>query len=132
MTIDRHLIPIALVGLACVFGGCTQDVVPEPLPLSSPWAVDIALDVPEPLPVAQSVPEPQPVDKAPGPSPGPADKSAIALDCSGLLLGWNNCMLMASRTCGARGYTILGRSDQDPLQPKESAFTRSMRIRCNS
>ena len=131
MTIDRQLISIALVGLPCVLVGCTQDVVPEPLPLSTPWAVDIVPNVPEPLPVAQSVPEPQPVDKAPVPSPVPTDKPAIALDCSGLLDGWNNCMLMASRTCGSPGYTILGRSDQDPVQPKESAFTRSMRIRCN-
>jgi len=129
---------IALVALACVVVGCAQNVVPESLPASTPWTVDIAQNVPEPLPngKGQSVPEPPPVDKAqnviPEPPPRSADKSAIALDCSGLLHGWNNCLLTASNTCGSRGYTILDRSDQDPTQPNASAFTRSMHIRCNS
>jgi hypothetical protein len=68
----------------------------------------------------------------PEPTPGPDDKAAIALDCSGLLQGWNQCLLTASNTCGSRGYTILDRSDQNATQPKETAFTRSMLIRCNS
>src|SRR5215813_10893592 len=114
------------IALACAVAGCAQNVVPESLPLPTPWAVDIA----------QNVPEPPPIDKAqsviPEPPPKPNDKSAIALDCSGLLHGWNNCMLTASNTCGSRGYTILDRSDQNPPQPNESAFTRSMHIRCNS
>jgi hypothetical protein len=117
---------IALVALACVLVGCAQNVVPEPLPQPTPWAVD----------VTQNGPEPPAVDKAqnvmPEPSPRQSDKSAIELDCSGLLHGWNNCMLTASNTCGSRGYTILDRSDQDPTQPSESVFTRSMHIRCNS
>ena len=126
------------ITLACAVPGCAQNVVPESLPLSTPWAVDIAQNVPEPRPIdkAQAVPEPPPVDKAqnntPVPSPRPGDKSAIALDCSGLLHGWNNCMLTASNTCGSRGYTILDRSDQNPTQSNEPAFTRSMHIRCNS
>jgi len=126
------------IALACAVAGCAQNVVPESLPLPTPWAVDIAQNVPEPPPIdkAQSVPKPPPVDKAenviPEPPPKPDDKSAIALDCSGLLHGWNNCMLTASNTCGSRGYTILDRSDQNPPQPNESAFTRSMHIRCNS
>ena len=66
------------------------------------------------------------------PTPIADDKSAIALDCSGLLQGWNNCLLTASNTCGSRGYTILDRSDQNATQPNETAFTRSMHIRCNT
>jgi hypothetical protein len=124
--------------LACAVAGCAQKVVPESLPLSTPWSVDIAQNVPEPPPIdkAQSVPEPLPVHKAanviPVPPPKPDDKGAIALDCSGLLHGWNNCMLTASNTCGSRGYTILDRSDQNPTQTSETAFARSMHIRCNS
>jgi len=68
----------------------------------------------------------------PEPTPIADDKSAIALDCSGLLQGWNSCLLTASNTCGSRGYTILDRSDQNPTQPNETVFTRSMHIRCNS
>ena len=124
------------IALACAIAGCSQNVVPESLP--TPWAVETARDVPEPASIdkPQSVREPPLVDKAqnvmPVPSPGPGDKSAIALDCSGLLHGWNNCMLTASNTCGSRGYTILDRSDQNPTQPNAPAFTRSMHIRCNS
>jgi hypothetical protein len=126
------------IALACAVAGCAQNVVPESLPLPTPWAVEIAQYIPEPPSIdkAQSVPEPPLVDKGqnvmPVPSPRPADKSAIALDCSGLLHGWNNCMLTASNTCGSRGYAILDRSDQYPTQPNEPAFTRSMHIRCNS
>jgi hypothetical protein len=126
------------IALACAVPGCAQNVVPESLPLSTPWAVDIAQNAPEPRPVdnEQSAREAPRVDKAqnvmPESSPRPADKSAIALDCSGLLHGWNNCMLTASNTCGSRGYTILDRSDQNPTPPNESTFTRSMHIRCNS
>lgn len=99
------------IALACVVAGCAQNVIPDP-----------------PLPM------PGPVDKAQiaEPPPRPDDKSAIALDCSGLLHGWNNCLLTASNTCGSRGYTILDRSDQSPPQPEDSVFTRSMHIRCNS
>jgi len=71
-------------------------------------------------------------DVIPEPTPSANDKSAIELDCSGLLQGWNQCLLTASNTCGSRGYTILGRSDQNPAQPDQGAFTRSMLIRCNS
>ena len=98
---------------ACAVAGCAQDVTPV-------------------------VPEPtlRPDDKAqnviPVRTPRPDDKAAIALDCSGLLQGWNQCLLTASTTCGSKGYTILDRSDQDPTQPTESMFTRSMHIRCNS
>jgi hypothetical protein len=126
------------IALACAVTGCEQKVVPESLPLSTPWAVEIAQNGPEPPPTdkAQSVPELPLLDKAqniiPQLAPKPDDKSAIALDCSGLLHGWNNCMLTASNTCGSRGYTILDRSDQSPTQPNESAFSRSMHIRCNS
>jgi hypothetical protein len=106
-------VSIALA-LACVIAGCAQNVIPEPA-----------------LPTVG-----RPDDKAqnviPEHTPRPDDKSAIALDCSGLLQGWNNCMLTASNTCGSRGYTILDRSDQRPPQPEESVFTRSMHIRCNS
>lgn len=125
------------IAVACAVAGCAQNVVPEPVPLATPWAVDIAQYVPEPSPIdkGQSVREPAPVDKAqnviPEPPPRPEDKSAIALDCSGLLHGWNNCMLTASNTCGSRGYTILDRSDQSSTQPNEIAFARSMHIRCN-
>ncbi len=104
---------IALVALACVVMACAQNVTPV-------------------------IPEPtlRPDDRArnvmPQPSPKPDDKPAIALDCSGLMQGWNNCMLTASNTCGSRGYTILDRSDQNPTLPNESMFTRSMHIRCNS
>jgi hypothetical protein len=95
------------IALACAVAGCAQDVIPEPTR---------GLD-----------------DKAAiQPTPGLGLKGAIALDCSGLLQGWNNCLLTASRTCGSRGYTILDRSDQSPTQPRETAFTRSMLIRCNS
>jgi len=100
------------IALACAVAGCAQNVVPESLPLATPWAVDIAQYVPEP-------------------PPRPEDKSVIALDCSRLLHGWNNCMLTASNTCGSRGYTILDRSDQSPTQPNETAFARAMHIRCN-
>jgi hypothetical protein len=126
------------IALAFAVAGCAQDVVPESLPLSTPWAVDIAQNVPEPPPTdkAQSVSETPSVPEAknviPVTPPKPDDKSAIALDCSGLLHGWNNCRLTASNTCGSCGYAILDRSDQNPLQPNESAFTRSMHIRCNS
>src|SRR5262249_15499893 len=126
------------LSIALAVAGCAQYVVPESLPLSAPWAVDIAQNVPEPLPIdkAQSVSETPSVPEAenviPVSPPKPDDKSAIALDCSGLLQGWNNCMLTASNTCGSRGYTILDRSDQNPPQPNQSAFTRSMHIRCNS
>src|SRR5215831_11579458 len=112
------------IALACAVAGCAQNVVPESLPLATPWAVDIA----------QYVPEPPPIDKGQSvrePPPRPEDKSVIALDCSGLLHGWNNCMLTASNTCGSRGYTILDRSDQSPTQPNETEFARSMHIRCN-
>ena len=131
----QHRLSIAL---ACAVAGCAQNVVPESLPLPTPWVVEIAQYAPEPPSIdkAQSVPDPPPVYKAqnvmPVPSSQPADKSAIALDCSGLLHGWNNCMLTASNTCGSRGYTILDRSDQKPTEPNEPAFTRSMHIRCNS
>ena len=125
------------IALACAVAGCAQNVVRESPPLATPWAVDIAQYVPVPPPIdkGQSVREPPPVDKAqnviPEPPPRPEDKSAIALDCSGLLHGWNNCMLTASNTCGSRGYTILDRSDQSPTQPNETAFARFMHIRCN-
>src|SRR5215467_1889925 len=76
----------------------------------------------------------RPDDKAqnviPEPTPRPDAKAAIALICSGLLQGWNQCLLTASNTCGSKGYTILDRSDQNPTQPNESTFTRSMHIRC--
>ena len=126
------------IALACAVAGCAQNVVSESLPPPTPWAVEIAQYAPEPPSVdkVQSVREPLRVDEAqnvmPVPSPSPGDKSAITLDCSGLLHGWNNCMLTASNTCGSRGYTILDRSDQKPTQPNEPAFTRSMHIRCNS
>ena len=74
----------------------------------------------------------RPDDKAqsviPEPTPRPDAKAAIALDCSGLLQGWNQCLLTASNTCGSKGYTILDRSGQNPTQPNESTFTRSMHI----
>lgn len=112
------------IALACAVAGCAQSVSEAP-PLPTPWAVDIA----------RYVPEAAPVDKAqnviPDPPPRLDDKSAIALDCSGLLHGWNNCMLTASNTCGSRGYTILGRSDQSSAPPNEP-FSRVMHIRCNS
>jgi hypothetical protein len=102
-----------VLALACVIAGCAQTVIPEP-----------------------ALPPVGPIEKAqnaiPEPAPRPDDKSAIALDCSGLLQGWNNCMLTASNTCGSRGYTILDRSDQRPPLPEDSVFTRSMHIRCNS
>jgi hypothetical protein len=107
----RFKLPIALA-CACAVVGCAQNVSPV-------------------------IPEPtlRPDDKAqvkPDPTPKPEDKGAIALDCSGLLQGWNQCLLTASNRCGSNGYTILDRSDQSPTQPNESAFTRSMLIRCNS
>ena len=109
-------VSIALATLACASVGCAQNGVPEP--------------------VLSSLPTPVPDDKAQnvisGPTPGPDDKSAIASDCSGLLQGWNNCLLTASNTCGSRGYTIVDRSDQNPAQPNEAVFARSMHIRCNS
>ena len=135
MGLAQHRLSIAL---ACAVVGCAQNVVPESQPSPAPWAVEIAQYATEPPSIdkAQLVPDSPPVDKAqnvmPAPSPRPADKSAIALDCSGLLQGWNNCMLTASNTCGSRGYTILDRSDQNPTLPNESVFTRSMHIRCNS
>jgi hypothetical protein len=98
---------------ACAVAGCAQDVTPV-------------------------IPEPtlRPDDKGqsviPKPKPRLDDKAAIALDCSGLLQGWNQCLLTASNTCGSRGYTILDRSDQNLPQPEDSAFKRSMHIRCNS
>jgi hypothetical protein len=109
----RHKLSIALAALACAVVGCAQNVIPEP-----------ALPTPGPVNKAQNV--------ISEPAPRPDDKSAIALDCSGLLQGWNNCLLTASKTCGSRGYTILDRSDQRPPLPEDSAFTRSMHIRCNS
>jgi hypothetical protein len=107
---------IALAALACAIVGCAQNVIPEPelSPLPTPG---------QDAKVQNVIPEP---------TPRLDEKSAIALDCSGLLQGWNNCLLTASNTCGSRGYTILDRSDQNPTQPNESAFTRSMHIRCNS
>jgi len=96
-----------------VVAGCAQNVIPE-APLPTPGPVDKAQNV-----IAE-------------PPPRPDDKSAIALDCSGLLHGWNNCLLTASTACGSRGYTILDRSDQYPPRPDDPAFTRSMHIRCNS
>jgi hypothetical protein len=114
------------IALTCAVAGCAQNVVPESLPLPTPWTVEIAQNVPE----SPSVDKAQTV--APEPSPKPEDKGAILLDCSGLLHGWNNCMLTASNTCGSRGYTILDRSDQRPTLPNESAFARSMHIRCNT
>ena len=104
---------IALTLASVVAAGCAQNVIPQP-PLPAPGPVGKAQNV-----IAETPPR-------------PGDKSAIALDCSGLLQGWNNCMLTASKTCGTRGYTILDRSDQRPAQPENSAFTRSMHIRCNS
>ena len=98
---------------ACAVAGCAQDVTPI---ISEP-----AL---RPDDKAQSV--------IPELTPRPDAKAAIALDCSGLLQGWNQCLLTASNTCGSKGYTILDRSDQNPTQPNESTFTRSMHIRCNS
>jgi len=65
----------------------------------------------------------------PKPALSTDDKSSIALDCSGLLQGWNQCLLTASNRCGSRGYTILERSDQNSPQ---AGSTRSMLIRCNS
>jgi hypothetical protein len=109
-------VSIALAALACAIVGCAQNVVPEPVLTSLPTPVPDAK--------AQNV--------ISGPTARPDDKSAIALDCSGLLQGWNNCLLMASNACGSRGYTILDRSDQNPSQPNETAFARSMHIRCNS
>jgi hypothetical protein len=126
------------IALACAIAGCAQNVVPEALPLPTPWAVDITQNDHEPPPIdkAQSVPEPPPVDKAqnviPEPTPRPDYKGAIALDCSGLLHGWNNCLITASNTCGSKSYTVVDRSDQYPPGPEDSTFTRSMRIRCNS
>src|SRR5262245_27601217 len=35
----------------------------------------------------------------------PDTKNAIALDCSGELRNWNNCLLPAGDACKARGYT---------------------------
>ena len=94
---------------ACAVAGCAQDVTP-----------------------IISEPALRPDDKAqnviPEPTPRPDAKAAIALDCSGLLQGWNQCLLTASNTCGSKGYTILDRSGQNPTQPNESTFTRSMHI----
>jgi len=101
------------IALACAVADCAQTVTPV-------------------------IPEPtlSPDDKAQNVMPEPSrksdDKGAIALDCSGLLQGWNNCLLMGSNTCGSLGYSILDRSDQSPTQPNESPFTRSMHIRCYS
>jgi hypothetical protein len=103
---------IALVALACVVMGCAQNATPV-------------------IPESTLRPDDRAQNVTPQPSPRSDDKSAIALDCSGLLQGWNNCLLTASNTCGSRGYTILDRSDQNPT-PNESLFTRSMHIRCNS
>ena len=86
---------IALTLASVVAAGCAQNVIPQP-PLPAPGPVGKAQNV-----IAETPPR-------------PGDKSAIALDCSGLLQGWNNCMLTASKTCGTRGYTILDRSDQRP------------------
>src|SRR5262249_47992001 len=97
---------LSTIALACAVAGCAQDVTP-------------------------AIPEPtlRPDDKAQNviaaPTPTPGEKAAIALDCSGLLQGWNQCLLTASNTCGSKGYTILDRSDQHPTQPNEQAFTRS-------
>jgi hypothetical protein len=116
------------VAIVCVVAGCAQDIIPESaLPKPGPvgWA-----------PSVTSEPSPPPDGKAqnviPEPTPKPDDKPGITLDCSGLLHGWNNCLLTASSACGSRGYTILDRSDQYPPRPEDSAFTRSMHIRCNS
>jgi hypothetical protein len=107
----RLKLSIALA-CACAFVGCAQNVT-------------------------STIPEPKlrPDDKAQvttDPTRKPEDKAAIALDCSGLLQGWNQCLLTASNTCGSNGYTILDRSDQSPTLPDDSAFSRSMHIRCNS
>src|SRR5262245_11126880 len=61
---------IALAVLACAVAGCAPNVIPEAAlpPPPTPWAVDIAQNVPEPLSVgkAQNV--------VPEPSPKPDDK----------------------------------------------------------
>jgi hypothetical protein len=98
---------------ACAVAGCAQDVTPV---------------IPEPTLRADEKAQ----NAIPQPTPRPDEKAAIALDCSGLLQGWNQCLLTASKTCGSKGYTILDRSDQTPAQSNESSFTRSMHIRCNS
>jgi len=100
------------IALVCAVAGCAQTVTPV---------------IPEPT----LRPDDQVQNGMPEPSPKPGEKGVIALDCSGLLQGWNQCLLTASNACGSNGYTILDRSDQSPTQPNESAFTRSMHIRCN-
>jgi hypothetical protein len=110
----KFKLSIALAALACAIVGCTQNVIPEPAPSPTPG----------PGAKAQNIISDR--------TPRPDDKSAIALDCSGVLQGWNNCMLTASKTCGSRGYTIVDRSDQNPTQPNQTSFARSMHIRCNS
>ena len=100
------------IALVCAVAGCAQTVTPV---------------IPDPT----LRPDDKVQNVMPEPSPKPGDKGVIVLDCSGLLQGWNQCLLTASNTCGSNGYTILDRSDQSPTQANESVFTRSMHIRCN-
>jgi hypothetical protein len=119
-----QLKPSIALGLACVVAGCAQNKSPRCPSLGRLVGRRASTQSLRLVRTTQNV--------IPEPPPRPDDKSAIALDCSGLLHGWNNCMLTASSSCGSRGYTILDRSDQYPAKPEDFAFARSMHIRCNS
>jgi len=43
----------------------------------------------------------------------PDGRKAYALNCSGTARGWDKCYSAAGNICGAAGYDVLDRSDED-------------------
>lgn len=44
---------------------------------------------------------------------GPDGKPALALNCSGTARGWDKCQAAAGERCGAAGYHVVDRSDEE-------------------
>ena len=69
----------------------------------------------------------------------PSGEQGYSITCSGSALTWGHCYEKAGAICGAKGYTIVTKSDEQGSAVGGgqsgfyggTAFSRNMLIRCN-
>lgn len=69
----------------------------------------------------------------------PSGEQGYSITCSGSALTWGHCFEKAGELCGAKGYTVINKSDEQGAVVGGgqygvyggSTFQRNMLIRCN-
>lgn len=56
---------------------------------------------------------------------GPDGRKAYTLNCSGLARGWDKCFSAAGDICGAKGYDVVDRSDEEAAMGAAGGNNRS-------